>query len=165
MTVALRLCTLSLSQLHTAYFFSNFSPLSALFSGFLNSNFEPVRAVANYGLLDIVAALEFIRLTVGAFGGDPANVTVFGHGSGAACINYLMTSASAPLGQSALLTRRLCSAVFPATRTFVSCSFSADSRGRTRISEDVLFPPSASRFHMGIALGLGWEVISYHTAL
>ncbi|XP_037089828.1 uncharacterized protein LOC119110198 [Pollicipes pollicipes] len=66
--------------------------------GFLNANFEPVRAVANYGLLDIVAALEFVRLTVSAFGGDPTSVTVFGHGAGAACINFLMTSASAPLG-------------------------------------------------------------------
>ncbi|XP_043213404.1 neuroligin-2-like isoform X2 [Amphibalanus amphitrite] len=66
--------------------------------GFLNSNLEPVRAVANYGLLDIVAALEFVRLTVAAFGGDPTNVTVFSHGAGAACINFLMTSASAPLG-------------------------------------------------------------------
>ncbi|KAF0301677.1 Neuroligin-4, Y-linked [Amphibalanus amphitrite] len=60
--------------------------------GFLNSNLEPVRAVANYGLLDIVAALEFVRLTVAAFGGDPTNVTVFGHGAGAACINFLMTN-------------------------------------------------------------------------
>ncbi|XP_037075291.1 LOW QUALITY PROTEIN: neuroligin-2-like [Pollicipes pollicipes] len=66
--------------------------------GFLNANFEPVRAVANYGLLDIVAALEFVRLTVSAFGGDPASVTVFGHGAGAACLQFLMTSASAPLG-------------------------------------------------------------------
>lgn len=66
--------------------------------GFLNTNLKPTRAVSNYGLLDLVAALEFVRLSAEDFGGDPANVTVLGQGTGAACVNHLMTSASTPLG-------------------------------------------------------------------
>ncbi|KAK6633289.1 hypothetical protein RUM44_003890 [Polyplax serrata] len=62
--------------------------------GFLNANVAPhLKArVANYGLMDQIAALHWIQQNIGLFGGDPLNVTLLGHGTGAACIHFLMIS-------------------------------------------------------------------------
>ncbi|XP_044731238.1 neuroligin-4, X-linked-like, partial [Chrysoperla carnea] len=62
--------------------------------GFLNANPAPhLKArVANYGLMDQIAALHWIQQNIALFGGDPTNVTLIGHSSGAACINFLMIS-------------------------------------------------------------------------
>lgn len=62
--------------------------------GFLNANPSPqLRArVANYGLMDQMAALHWVQQNIAKFGGDPTMVTLAGHGTGAACINFLMTS-------------------------------------------------------------------------
>nr|XP_042897564.1 neuroligin-4, X-linked-like [Parasteatoda tepidariorum] len=49
-------------------------------------------ARGNYGLMDQVAALHWVQDNIAEFGGDPNNVTAFGQGHGAACINLLMLS-------------------------------------------------------------------------
>ncbi|MFT6433640.1 MAG: para-nitrobenzyl esterase [Candidatus Azotimanducaceae bacterium] len=48
--------------------------------------------VANFGLLDLELALQWVAENVHAFGGDPENVTIFGVSAGGQAINLLMTS-------------------------------------------------------------------------
>jgi para-nitrobenzyl esterase len=52
-------------------------------------------SVANFGLLDQVAALEWVQDNIDEFGGNPDNVTIFGQSAGGMSVNALMTSPAA----------------------------------------------------------------------
>ena len=53
---------------------------------------EPGEPGVNYGLMDVVAALEWVRDNAAAFGGDADNVTIFGESAGGALVTRLMIS-------------------------------------------------------------------------
>lgn len=53
-------------------------------------------ALGNYGFMDQIAALQWIKRNAAAFGGDAANVTISGESAGGMSVNALLTS---PLSQ------------------------------------------------------------------
>jgi para-nitrobenzyl esterase len=48
--------------------------------------------LANYGYMDQVAALRWVRANIAAFGGDPANITAIGESAGGGSVHMLLTS-------------------------------------------------------------------------
>ena len=46
----------------------------------------------NYGLLDMIAGLQWVRKNIGAFGGDPHRVTIFGESAGGIAVSMLCAS-------------------------------------------------------------------------
>jgi para-nitrobenzyl esterase len=53
---------------------------------------SPQHASGNYGLLDQIAALGWVKRNVRAFGGDPGNVTIAGESAGAGSVAWLLAS-------------------------------------------------------------------------
>lgn len=57
---------------------------------------NPEQTTGNYGILDQLAALSWLKDNIGSFGGDPGRVTVFGQSAGAVSV---LTLCNSPLSQ------------------------------------------------------------------
>jgi para-nitrobenzyl esterase len=108
---------------------------------------SPARVSGNYGHLDQIEALRWVRKNVAHFGGDPQQVTIGGESSGALDVCNLMTSPlAADLFQRALMQSGVCvDSVYPGLRA-------ADSSGE-KLAKDlgVASGPAALRALRGIS--------------
>jgi len=91
---------------------------------------SPEHASGNYGLLDQIAALAWIKKNIAVFGGDPENVTIFGESAGAVSIGCLLASPlSKDLFQRAILESGTADGVETPLRTSEDSSVSGEATG------------------------------------
>ncbi len=134
--------------------------------GFLNARDVWPGSTANQGIRDQIAALEWVRDNVEAFGGDPENVTVFGESAGAMSVGTLLAVPSARgLFRRAILQSGAAHQVCPqeqataVAHTFFE-AFGSDDRKKLEEASvsDILAAQRAATVRTGFALGgLPWQ--------
>ncbi len=123
---------------------------------------SPHGSAGNYGLLDKIAALEWVKANAHAFGGNPDNVTIFGQSAGSQSVCALMAS---PLARG-LFDKAIGQSAGCAHRSPLNPSSNLDPRGFARgsalvsalDSDDLATLRRAdAEAVLGAALATGWE--------
>jgi len=107
---------------------------------------SPAHASGNYALWDVIAALQWIKVNIAAFGGDPAKVTIMGQSAGAQAIVALLQAPQARgLFRAAIIDSgvRAGAGLPPASRAEVAGSAWAKTRGADGVAALRALPAQA----------------------
>ena len=84
---------------------------------------SPHGVSGNYGMLDQIAALKWVKANIAQFGGDPDQVTIMGQSAGAMSVQTLVTSPlSKDLVSGAIIQSATSTTIFPFTSKGISVS-------------------------------------------
>jgi para-nitrobenzyl esterase len=135
--------------------------------GYLNvADIGGDRASGNAGMLDCVAALEWVRDNIAGFGGDPKSVTIFGQsgGGGKVCTLMAMPSAKGLFHRAIVesgpgLRAGDKAAAAAATQAIMKAAGASDLKGLQALPGERLLSLAASREVQGGLGGLRWGPI------